>query len=210
MQVLSSVEATPVKNSLPKELSIIVNDLSSDLPTHMLAVYSRQSSMSPNPTRRVTLFPTHNIVMASHCAHLPMLPKSIIPTPDNIGQMTLPVVPLCIPAPDTFSQLSAYLYLKNANQLLASLLPTGQSTPSTLLSHSLDDEDEAGSVELQHFSAKLRATYTPHALLAHAMTVNGLWRNVVALGVFDDQLWDVLDLAWGVILAALEGKSASA
>lgn len=54
-QVLSSVQATPFSNTLPKELSVIINDLSADLPTHMLAVYSRQSSHSPNPTRRVTV-----------------------------------------------------------------------------------------------------------------------------------------------------------
>lgn len=197
LQVLSSVQATPVSNALPKELSIIINDLSADLPTHMLAVYSRQSSYSPNPTRRVTLYPTHNLVMAAHCANLPMLPKSTTSEPDDAGNMQLPVVPVCIPAPETFSQLSGYLYTKNSYHLLSTLLPTGiSSTPYTLLGR-----DEA---EVQKFSEKLRATYTTHALLAHAMSINGLWRNVVALGIFDDNLWDVLDLSWEIVISALE------
>jgi len=98
-------------------------------------------------------------------------------------------------------QLSAYLYTRNCSQLLASLLPTRMLTPASILSfdHILDVD----SPELQQYSEKLRATYTPHALLMHAMTINGLWRNACALGVFDDQLWEVLDLAWDAVLGAL-------
>jgi hypothetical protein len=208
MQVLSSVEATPVKNSLPKELTVMVNDFSSDMPTHMLAVYSRQCSASPNPTRRVMLFPTHNIVMAVHCAHLPMLPKSTATEPDSVGQMILPVVPLCVPSPETFSQLSAYLYTKDASHLLAMLLPTATQTPTSVLP--LNELLDADAQKLQQFSSKLRATYTPHALLAYAMTINGLWRNVCALGIFDAQLWEILDLAWGLVIGALAGKEGAA
>jgi hypothetical protein len=204
MQVLSSVEATPVKNSLPKELTVMVNNFSSDMPTHMLAVYSRQSSVSPNPTRRVMLFPTHNIVMALYCAHLPMLPKSTATEPDSVGQMTLPVIPLCVPSPETFSRLSSYLYTKDVSHLLSMLLPTGMLTPTSLLT--LGDMLDADAPEVQQFSNKLRATYTPHALLTHAMTINGLWRNVCALGIFDARLWEVLDLAWDIVIGALEGK----
>jgi len=65
---------------------------------------------------------------------------------------------------------------------------------------------DSDSPELQQYSNKLRATYTPYALLAHAMTINGIWRNVCALGVFDDQLWEVLDLAWEAIIGALDWK----
>ncbi|KZP30816.1 hypothetical protein FIBSPDRAFT_850254 [Athelia psychrophila] len=201
MQVLASVEATPVKNALPMELSILINDLTCDLPTHMLAVYSRQSSHSPNPTRRVTLFPTHAIVMSLHCANLPSLPKSRPCEPDTIGQMTVPVVPLCIPSPETFSPLSAYLYTKDAQHLLSTLLPSGLSTPPHILS--LDSDPD--SAEFTQFSSKLRATYTAPALLTHAMAINGLWRNVVALGIFDERLWEALDIAWAAVLGALEG-----
>ena len=35
------------------------------------------------------------------------------------------------------------------------------------------------------------------------MTINGFWRNVCALGVFDLGLWDSMDIAWEVILHAL-------
>jgi hypothetical protein len=38
------------------------------------------------------------------------------------------------------------------------------------------------------------------------MIVNGLWRNVSTLGIFDDQLWDVMDMAWELLLGALGGR----
>lgn len=205
MKVLSSIEATPAKYTLPKELSILVKDICSDLPTHALAVYSRQSSINPNLTQRVTIYPTHNIVMASYCANLPMLPKQQDHQGklDENGRMKVPVQPLCIPSPETFSQLSAYLYTKNAHLLISTLLPTGITTPISLLEH------ECLQSELDIFCSRLRATYTPYVLINHGMIINGLWRNVVALGIFDDQLWDILDLAWAAIIGALEEKSVS-
>lgn len=179
----------------------MIDDLSSDLPTHMLAVHGRQTPQTPDPIRRVTLFPIHSIVLALYCANLPMLPKSTPIPSDTVGQLMVPIVPLCIPSPETWSQLSAYLYIKDAAQLLITLLPSSFLTPASIQTLEFDAE----SPEVAKFSAELRATYTAHTLLSHAMMINGLWRNVVALGVFDDQLWDVLDLAWGSVLGALEG-----
>lgn len=40
-------------------------------------------------------------------------------------------------------------------------------------------------------------------LMAHAKIINGVWRNACALGVFDAELWSVMDLAWEVVLVAL-------
>ena len=41
------------------------------------------------------------------------------------------------------------------------------------------------------------------ALMQHVKVINGLWQNVCALGVFDGELWGVMDLAWEVVLAAM-------
>ena len=35
------------------------------------------------------------------------------------------------------------------------------------------------------------------------MRVNGLWRNVCALGIFDSGIWETIDTAWEVLLLAL-------
>lgn len=209
MQVLASIQATPVKNTIPTHLCVMINDESCDMPTHMLAIYlrpTRTSSAPPGP-KRVTLYPIHRIIMALHCAHLPVLPQSDASEPDSVGQMVLPVVPLGLPSPETFSRLSNYLYTKDASYLLATLLPTGTLTPSYILS--LETYLDSDSPELQQYSSKLRATYTPCALLSYAMTVNGLWRNVCALGVFDDELWEVLDLAWEALICAIGWEEGS-
>ncbi|KAH7928837.1 hypothetical protein BV22DRAFT_1003883 [Leucogyrophana mollusca] len=204
-QVLAGVRAQPITNALPKELSVVINDLSSDMPTHMLAVYARQPSSSSAVRRRVTLFPTHSIVLAAHCANLPSLPP-YAPTsvPDAPGSsISIPVVPLCIPSPDTFSRLSNFLYTKRVDHLLASLLPC--PPPASLCSPSLNSSEAA-----QSFSAKLAATYTAQALLSHAMTVHGLWRNACALGVSDERLWGAMDVAWEVLLGSLAVATAKA
>ncbi|KAH7909180.1 hypothetical protein BJ138DRAFT_1011360 [Hygrophoropsis aurantiaca] len=208
LKVLSSVHADSISNILPKELSIMINDLSSDLPTHMLAVYARQpqtASSSAAPKRRVTLFPTHNVILAANCANLPSLPPSI-PTsiPSNqtaAATINVPIVPLCVPSPETFPYLSTFLYTKRADHLLASLLPsTSNLFLSSLISSPLSLPTTAS---VQAYASKLAAAHTPQTLLAHAMAVNGLWRNACALGIFDERLWDTMDIAWEVLLGAL-------
>lgn len=204
LQVVCSVDATPARNMLPTEMTVMINDLCSDLPTHMVAVYTRESPISPGPIRRVNLFPVHHIMIASHCAHLPPLPKSVPSTPDDLGRMILPVVPLCLPCPELFPLISTYLYTKDAFYLFASLLPAGPSTPPSLLC--LDVDLDSDSSEIREYCGMLRAMYSPNALFTRAMIVNGLWRNVSTLGIFDDQLWDVMDMAWELLLGALGGR----
>ncbi|KAI0059984.1 hypothetical protein BV25DRAFT_1808084 [Artomyces pyxidatus] len=199
LQVLSSVTAAPAKDSLPKELSIVVKDISAEMPTHMMAVYSRLPTQLTR--RRVTLYPVHNVMLASHCANLPSLPDSHPIIPETPGSsITVPVVPLCIPSPQTYPHLSAYLYIKRADILLSQLLPC---PPPPAVATPPDDSESAQKDAIMTFAGKLAATYTPHALLQYAMRVNGLWRNACALGIFDDGLWATMDLAWEIVLCAL-------
>jgi hypothetical protein len=41
------------------------------------------------------------------------------------------------------------------------------------------------------------------ALMSHAGHVKELWQDMVARGMYDASLWDALDLAWEVVLGAL-------
>jgi hypothetical protein len=193
LQVLGSVTANPVKDSLPKELAIVVHDLSSALPTHMMAIYSPETAGGAKK-RKVTLVPGHSIILASHCAKLPPFSSSC-PLPDdenNPQEMTIPIVPLCLPSPETYPHLSSFLYTKRTDLLLQSLLP--DHPPNQL---------EKDRVQLLSFATKLAEKFTPQLLLKHTMIVHGLWRDVCALGVFDDNLWDSMDLAWEVLLTAI-------
>ncbi|EKM77287.1 hypothetical protein AGABI1DRAFT_115223 [Agaricus bisporus var. burnettii JB137-S8] len=103
---------------LPKEIQILMSDDSSHAvpPTHMLAVYAPKSTPTSSRTK-VTLYPTHEIVLSSHCTNLPKLPEPS-------SSSSIPVIPLAIPSPSMYPYLQTYLYTKDASMLETVLLPT--------------------------------------------------------------------------------------
>ncbi|CAL1709713.1 unnamed protein product [Somion occarium] len=204
---------------------------STAFPTHILAISSSKSSPSSPTTPTVAsfaaqavsagsatvpLYPAHALVLAAHCTLLPPLPRS---RPSNRAtSVTLPVVPLTVPSAETFPLLHAYLHTKRPDNLLAALLPSlAASFPSATSNRA--SSSSGGSVYVSQFTserlsrlANSLASTAYHqsgpqgalsGLMAHAKVVNALWRNVCALGVFDPELWGVMDLAWEIILAAL-------
>ncbi|KAA1471898.1 hypothetical protein DENSPDRAFT_859203 [Dentipellis sp. KUC8613] len=200
MKVLSSVQAEPARNVLPKELSIVVNDLSADLPTHMMAVWSRLPTSLPK--RRITLYPIHNIILAAHCTNLPSLPESHPQTPAPGESITVPVVPLGLPSPQSFPQLASYLYTKRIDTLLLALLPCAPPAPLQPSADSANHEAEQKAL-ISQFARRLSATFTPHALLQRTLFVYGVYKNVCALGITDDKLWLALELVWEVMMCAM-------
>lgn len=200
----------------------------SAFPTHMLAISSSRSSPSqPNTptaasfmagassTLTVPLFPSHAVVLAAYCTLLPALPRS---RPSNrTATMSLPVVPLTVPSAETFQMLHAYLHTKRPDTLLAALLPSlaaslpqapsGGTSSSAGRSVYVSQFTSESLSRLAHALASAAAQIGPQgalsSLMAHAKVINGLWRNVCALGVFDAELWGVMDLAWEVVLIAL-------
>ena len=159
----------------------MINDISSDAPTHLLALHAK-------PATRVSLFPVHAIILAAHCARLPPFPQSASRTPAEAGsKITLPIMTFSIPNPETFPIILHYLYTKRVDRLSSALLP-------------LPLQDGKSIDEL---SQTYSSTFTVQALLSHAARVRGLWRNVAALGIFDGKLCDVMEIAWDVLLKAL-------
>lgn len=203
LQVLSSVKGNPIKDVLPKELSIIVHDLSSAVPSHMLAIYGPPSKNGSTEKRKVTLYPAHSLVFAAYCSKLPPFPSPPVPTASQPGEpleLTVPIRPLCLPSPQTYPRLSSFLYTKRTDVLLQSLMPC---PPPSSLMQSEGEDSSSQSSQLVEFAAKLAGTYTTQALLQHTMTVHGLWQNTCALGIFDDSLWETIDLAWQILLTAI-------
>ena len=117
---LSSLKAQTPKSALPNEMDVSIDNAAGVCPTHMLAVYSSRPTASP---RKVTLFPTHQLVLAAHCANLPALPTSSA-THSAGTSATVPVVPLCLPSPEAFPLLQSYLYTKNTENLSNVLFPS--------------------------------------------------------------------------------------
>src|ERR1700722_12384461 len=179
LAALAKVHARTPKDTLPKELELVISDtISSIIPTHVLAVYSPPPPPThPNRPRKVTLYPAHQLVLATHCSNFPILSTSPSPPPldDSKLTVTLPVVPLCIPSADTFPILHSYLVTKRIDLLRDAMVP----------------RDAA-----------------PWSIVSALGVILGVWRNASALGVVDDGLWDAIDAAWGSVVGVMSGYSA--
>ena len=194
LKSLASVKANPLKDKLSKELEIVINDMTAIPPTHMLAVFGKQLASKTHQPRRVTLYPVHSLVFASHCASLPKFPSSLpVSLPEKeIRKVDVPVWPLCLPSPATYPHLSTYLYSKRSDLFMKSVLP--RPPPSTFV----QDPSQVSS-----FARELAETFTVQTLLKHSLMVFGVWQNVCALGVFDDKLWETLDTLWELLLTSI-------
>ena len=194
LKSLASVKANPVKDKLSKELEIVTNDMTAIPPTHMLAVFGKQVTGKSHQPRRVTLYPVHSLVFASHCTSLPNFPSPLPTTlpEEGIRKLDVPVWPLCLPSPATYPHLSTYLYSKRIDLFMKSVLP--RPPPSKFLQ---DPSKVTG------FARELAETFTVQTLIKHALMVFGVWQNVCALGVFDDNLWETLDTLWELLLNSI-------
>jgi len=193
---LATVKASPAKDALPKEITVTMQNAKFP-PSHMLAIYGPPTPS--NPRRKVTLYPVHSLTFAAYCSKLPPFSPSPAPAAGS-NEHTIPVRPICLPSPSNYLRLAAFLYTKRADALLTSLLPIPPSEP--LLS-SVGKSKPPPKEVISEFASSLASIYSMQFLLQSTLVVHGLWQNVCALGVFDDSLWEVLDLAWNLLLTAI-------
>lgn len=223
ISVLASTAAASVSSKvIPRDIQVTVQHKDENAPmtppTHVLAIYNSQpmtaSGSSSAASRRVMLVPTHSLVLAAHCATLPHFPASPAAVPSENPQAgpsstyTVPVVPLGIPSPETFVPLSSYLYTGRAEHLFGHFIPcsskdfTGLFTSDSLS----EDPDQAAPTTndlTTHLATALSKSLSPQQLLQHAMRINGLWRNVCALGIYDEDLWRTMEIMWEVVVGAM-------
>jgi hypothetical protein len=169
-------------------------------PTHILALSKSSNSFDSS----VTLVATHALILASNCASLPRLPPSAPSYGSNVN-VTLPILPLTIPAPAAFRPLHTFLYNHSAPQLLSTLL---RAVPGSFLATLTSPQALRGTLSsgpaLHTLSAHLMSSAPGMSALTDvAQNIAAVWRNAVALGVHDPELWDCLDLAWEVVLGAM-------
>ncbi|GLB39721.1 putative homolog of CLP1 of Coprinus cinereus and of Schizophyllum commune [Lyophyllum shimeji] len=196
----SHMPSSMPRSRLPASLSIPLRATSGpqpSYPTHVLAVTS-----SKNPSDQAMLFPVHSLVLASQCAQLPRLPPSH--QQPHSPTLQLPVLPLSIPSPAAFTILRSFMYDHRLESVLKALFPVPSSFLQSL-SHEKVQAALASGSTLHQLSSYLcsSASSNLHTLTTHAMHVKELWQDMVALGLHDPELWDTLDLAWEVVLGAL-------
>ena len=196
-----SIPTSMSKSQLPSSLSIPIRPTSSQpaYPTHVLAVSSSKSS----PNEHVKMFPIHSIVLASQCSSLPRLPNSP-PIPSSSSKLHAPVLPLALPSPAAFQVIHTYLYNHSLGGVLQALFPLPSGFVQSLSYNTVQSTLASGST-LHQLSSYLcsSAGSNLQILTTHAAHVKELWQDMVALGLHDPELWDTVDLAWEVVLGAL-------
>ena len=198
-----SMPTSMSKSHLPPSLSIPLRPTTSShqqpaYPTHILAVTSSKSYSNEH----VMMFPIHNIVLASQCSSLPPLPTS---PPPSSSKLHAPILPLALPSPAAFKIIHTYLYNHSLNGVLQSLFPLPSSFLQQSLSHNTIESTLASGSALHQLSLYLcsSAGSSLQILTTHAAHVKELWQDLVALGLYDPELWDTVDLAWEIVLGAL-------
>lgn len=207
------------KSQVPQVLPIPVRPSSSKMyPTHVLAI-SQTSSSRSSGNEQTHLFPVHALVVAAQCASVPRLPPSSV----SGGTASLPVLPLALPSAQAFRLLHAFLYTHSAAALLQGLIPLPSSFVSSLAAQPESEENPERNVALESTLASPQTLHAlsqylvsassgeniVQALMAHAAHVKELWQDAVALGVHDPTLWAAMDLAWEVVLGAINLAAAA-
>ncbi|GAA6002717.1 uncharacterized protein JCM10292_002982 [Rhodotorula paludigena] len=186
------------------------------LPSHVLAIHSSDSP-------RTLLLPVHGLLFASMSAPLSILssrPEKQLPHPSlpstprpTQSSAYLPVVELTLASVSAFPLLQGWLYLRSPAILLSSLLPQPPTpacpTPSSL-SHLLNPSPPTTAAPIatpssQSLTVSLSALPSSK-LLKHIHLVHGLWQDVVALQIADEELWKAMGIAWRVLIGALGAK----
>lgn len=158
------------------------------LPTHLLAIHAPDSP-------RTLLLPIHGLLYAAASPALSRLSsatKSDCPT----GGDSLPVIRINLPSALAIPLLQGWLCLRSKEALLAGLLPTPPPpSSSSSLASLLNPTASTLTTQLSSLGAE--------KLLQHVELLHGLWSDVCALEVGDEELWAVMRFAWGVVVGAL-------
>ncbi|KAF8123069.1 hypothetical protein K438DRAFT_1895540 [Mycena galopus ATCC 62051] len=168
------------KSSLPPYITVPLHPPRSSVqpcyPTHALAISNGRPS---GPDDVYLIFPVHALVLTAHCSKLQPFPP---------------------PAPCA----SASVHLPRLDAILTALFPV---PPQFLraLSHRTVRATLQSGADLHHLSAHLCAASTANVqtLMTHIAHVKELWQTMVALGIDDAALWDTVELAYEIVLGAL-------
>lgn len=209
---LRGVNGVSLPPSLPRSqisssLKVPIRTPSSDAayPTHILAISPAKASSSSSD--HAMMFAVHALTLAAYCPRLPALPASH-PTPSANGNLTLPVLPLSLPSPAAFSVIHGYLYTHRLDAVMSALgfpaaAPIQNLTHQAVLNilQSPNTLHQLSDLLCQHASGNLSK------LMGLTVRVKDLWQDIVSLGIHENELWDTLDLAWEILLGALNSAA---
>ncbi|KAJ6565590.1 hypothetical protein DFH09DRAFT_1473750 [Mycena vulgaris] len=169
-------------------------------PTHALAIApaSKGKGGAGEHAAAHAIFPVH-VVLAAHYPKLPCLPPSCAPAGSaRTASATLPRPPADAPlaAPSPSSTPSRIPTASPARSPPSSPSPLPSSPPPRLMAVA----EKSSPTPLSSRPSPSR----PPELMGHAGHVKALWQDMVALGVYDPELWDALDLGWEALHLAAQ------
>ncbi len=150
----------------------------------------------PGPAKLPCTQSTLSSLMAN-CANLPAPPETLPqPSPTAPGvkeaEFTLPIWPLCLPRRWSTRSSRATCTTRTASSCSRTSSPRPRPRTSCATPR---------SARCTRTSSRRR--YTVQALIRNIITLHGLYQNACALGIYDDVLWDTMDVMWRVLLTAL-------
>ncbi|KAI8989187.1 hypothetical protein BD414DRAFT_514856 [Trametes punicea] len=209
----------PPKPGLPDGYNLLVTDNGlANSATHILAVYPYAPPSTYGPAarrhksfgfrREVCLYPTHAAIWAAYCSRLPEMPKKpsklkIIADSRQATQrafvLRLPMVPIALPCPPMFLPIMQFVYMYRRGRFVNALLPCSDFMLPP--DHQLDPLPQEA---IPQYAQALAATSDLPKLCRYAKNVHGAYRNMVALGVVEERMWEALHYAWETILTAMD------
>ncbi|KAL0071223.1 hypothetical protein AAF712_001789 [Marasmius tenuissimus] len=176
------------------------------LPTHILALYPSSTSHSNQPTP--LLVPVNvNLYNRGFRTDVipPATPGTVPPVPHSTTSppgfmITLPVIPLTVPHPPSIPLLLLYgMGLETEQQLLP---------PRLLPEHVIAEFPNAAEMA-QAFATRVRDSHEHDQpldddnIFQHRVRFNqGLWQNVLALGLKDQAVVELIQTAWNITAEA--------
>ncbi|KAK7042549.1 Clampless protein 1 [Favolaschia claudopus] len=201
------VPPTHPSYSLPVTFSVTVPFLSDDIeyPTHILAVLLPSENEAPEAP--IPLVPIHGIVLAVNCSAeilRPLIEGDDEDSEDSDSttyKLYLPVCSIRLPSVEALITLRNFMYTKEVDALFADLFPLPQPFDHETLQRA--QQSESLDCKLALVQKLIWAEPGVKHLLRYGSLVLDLWRTACCLGMHDDGFWDALDLAWELVLIAL-------
>lgn len=162
-------------------------------PTHLLRIIPTGATSSKHAASLVAI---HSLTLACYTTAI-TLPAPVAPDVDESdNSMSLSIVDLPLPDASQWSALSTFMYQRDMTRLFSHLLP---AVPPPQGSRS----DSQYATELRKFAFSLASKHNGALLLVNIQCVTGMFKNCLALGVWDSDLEYALQLSYDVLRQAL-------
>ncbi|KAJ6464051.1 hypothetical protein C8R45DRAFT_1025087 [Mycena sanguinolenta] len=181
-------------------------------PTHILAVSPPPASSRQTPADGpVALTAVHGMIIAANCTKLALPPPAIQPSDPRFVSLATHCMTVCsIPA---FVILRLYMYSRRIDSFMDAMMPFPPAFLETLKPQKRCPGHEGLKLNAARQSVQQTRYLADHLILCtpggpypmweRIRMLQGIWQTMCDLGMYEQLLWQALDLAWQVARYAL-------